>query len=356
MAPRNSFTPDWVSAPGDTIADVMRARQVTVAELAMHLGLSVEESVGLLKGRLPINISLARKLEVVVGGTAEFWIARDYQYRRDAAAQQAAGAAWLRKLPIGDMIRFGWLSPAPHPTDQLRYCLDFFGVRSVSQWEETYGRIEKVVAFRTPASLESQPAAVAAWIRQGERIAATIDCEPWNPAELRASIPTLRTLTRLREPREFLGKLVTLCSRFGVAVAVVRAPSGCRASGAVRFVGPEKALVLLSFRYLSDDQFWFTFFHEIGHLLLHSKDAVFLEGIDGSTTTEEEEANEFAARALIPAEFVPELLSLPRRYRDIIRFARKVGVSPGIVVGQLQHIGRLRYDQLNRVKCRYTWE
>ncbi|MFX9089566.1 ImmA/IrrE family metallo-endopeptidase, partial [Acinetobacter baumannii] len=33
---------------------------------------------------------------------------------------------------------------------------------------------------------------------------------------------------------------------------------------------PEKAMVLLSFRHLSDDHFWFTLFHEFAHLLLHN--------------------------------------------------------------------------------------
>ena len=114
-------------------------------------------------------------------------------------------------------------------------------------------------------------------------------------------------------------------------------------------------MILLSFRYLSDDQFWFTFFHEAGHLLLHGDRCIFLEGDDTLTTEEEAEANAFAANILIPPEYQAEMLRLPLDGRAVMRFARKVGVSPGIVVGQLQHHGRFRRNQLNNLKRRYTW-
>ena len=40
---------------------------------------------------------------------------------------------------------------------------------------------------------------------------------------------------------------------------------------------------------------------------------------------------------------------------DFVRFARRIGISPGIVVGQLQHMGKLNYRQMNGLKRRYTW-
>jgi Zn-dependent peptidase ImmA (M78 family) len=114
-------------------------------------------------------------------------------------------------------------------------------------------------------------------------------------------------------------------------------------------------MILLSFRHLSDDQFWFTFFHEAGHLVLHGDRRILLEGDNLLTKKEEDEANAFAANTLIPAEYRAEMLRLPLDGRAVMRFARRVGVSPGIVVGQLQHFGRFRHDQLNNLKRRYTW-
>ena len=114
-------------------------------------------------------------------------------------------------------------------------------------------------------------------------------------------------------------------------------------------------MILLSLRYLSDDHFWFTFFHEAGHLVLHGDRCIFLEGEDTLTTEEETEANEFAANILIPTEFQAEMLRLPVDGRAVMRFARRVGVSPGIVVGQLQHHKRFLPKQLNNLKRRFTW-
>ncbi len=162
-------------------------------------------------------------------------------------------------------------------------------------------------------------------------------------------------LTRKRDPKLFIPELKRRCAECGVAVVIVRAPTGCRASGATRFLSRDKALLLLSFRYLSDDHFWFTFFHEAGHLLLHGKSALFLEGPNMLSTKEEEEASGFAARTLIPSEFRPGLLDLGVDGRQVIRFARLVGVSPGVVVGQLQYLRRLSPRQLNNLKTRFRW-
>jgi Zn-dependent peptidase ImmA (M78 family) len=81
-----------------------------------------------------------------------------------------------------------------------------------------------------------------------------------------------------------------------------------------------------------------------------------VEGSEMLSTEEEEEANEFAANTLVPAEFFDEMLNLDQNFRTIMRFARRIGVSPGIIVGQLQHHGKVRRNKLNFLKTRYAWE
>jgi len=114
-------------------------------------------------------------------------------------------------------------------------------------------------------------------------------------------------------------------------------------------------LLLLSFRYLSDDQFWFTFFHELGHLLLHGETELFLEDLDASSDRYEKEANSFAESQIIPTEFRKELDEIRIDMRTLVRFAHKVGVSAGLVVGQLQHNGRIPQRYFNGLKVRYDW-
>jgi Plasmid maintenance system antidote protein len=355
MFSTQEFHPDWASAPGETISDILRERSLSETKFAQQMGHTPEDAKDLLQGRATITLAVARRLERVLGASVEFWMSRDYQYRQDIARLHAANQEWLTELPVGDMIKFGWLGPVPHPTDEVAACLRFFGVPSIGAWREIYAGLHQMAAFRTSPSLDSRLASVAAWLRRGEIEAGEIECGTWNPRRFQESLPHIRSLTREKNPDRFIPELQRCCAESGVAVAIVRCPSGCRASGATRFLSRDKALLLLSFRYLTDDHFWFTFFHESGHLLLHGEKGFFLEGDDTPSSAEEEEANEFAARTLVPTEFQPELLGLRADAIKVIRFARRVGVSPGIVVGQLQHYGKFKHSQLNRLKRRYKW-
>jgi Zn-dependent peptidase ImmA (M78 family) len=70
----------------------------------------------------------------------------------------------------------------------------------------------------------------------------------------------------------------------------------------------------------------------------------------------EVEANDFAADVLIPPSRRDELMDLPPKSRPIIRFAYSIGVSTGIVVGQLQHRSVIGRNQMNRLKRRFNWQ
>ena len=178
----------------------------------------------------------------------------------------------------------------------------------------------------------------------------------WNAASFERSLIGMRRLTRKKAPSVFIPELRKLCAENGVALIIARGPAGCKASGATRFLSDKKAMILLSFRYLADDQFWFTFFHEAGHLLMHGNKAVFLEDGSDVSLKEEHEANLFAQNILIPPEARAEFLSLKPNKDAVMKFAIKIGISRGIVVGQLQHHGRLEPSQLNFLKRRYPVE
>jgi HTH-type transcriptional regulator/antitoxin HigA len=355
------FQPNWISAPGETIADILEQRDLSLVQFARRMECRPEFANELLTGREAITVEIARRLERILGSSASFWMTRESQYRADAVrlkreSRLSAAEEWLQELPLKDMISFGWIKPisSSAPARETA-CLDFFHVPDVGAWREKYRGALEMAVFRTSSSFDSQPGAVAAWLRQGEIEAASIDCKPWDAKRFRKALSSIRPLTRKKDPSFFLPELQKRCAECGVAVVIVRAPTGCRASGATRFVSTNKALLLLSFRYLSDDHFWFTFFHEAGHLILHGQQALFLEGAGMSSNKEEEEANEFAARVLIPPELEAAMLDLGLNGREVIRFARLAGVSPGIVVGQLQHIGKIKRNQLNTLKRRFRW-
>jgi HTH-type transcriptional regulator / antitoxin HigA len=359
MSSKDDFNPDWVSPPGETIADVLQERSYSQSEFALRMGYTPQHVNELLKSRVPISPETARKLELVLGSTADFWKTREKHYRgtvSDALSDTECKGHddWLKELPLRDMREYGWLDPDMFAVSPVAACLRFFGVANVEAWRSTYREVLDTAVFRTSPSFASRPAALAAWLRQGEIEAAKLECKPWELKGFQKVLSEIRPLTRKRDPKAFLPEVARLCSEFGVAVVIVRGPKGCHASGATRFLSPNKAMLLLSFRHLSDDHFWFTFFHEAGHLVLHSKKALFLEGVNLSNA-QEDEANKFSANILIPPQFEPSLVRVHVDRHEIRNFARKVGVSPGIVLGQLQHRGLARRNQLNMLKVRFRW-
>jgi HTH-type transcriptional regulator/antitoxin HigA len=356
----DAFRPDWASPPGETIADLLDQKQLSAFELAKRMDRSDLFVRDLLHGHTEVTQEVASLLEANLGGSAQFWLSRESQYRQDLSALQPTGRSmspedFLRAVPLGVMEKFGWIKRTNSSAEAVKACLEFYDVADIGEWQTRYYDSPAVTAFRTSRTFESEVGAIAAWLRYGEMVAASIQCAHWSASGFRKALSTIRGLTRKKHPSEFMPQLVEICASCGVAVVVARAPEGCRASGAARFLSHRKALLLLSFRHLSDDHFWFSFFHEAGHLLLHDRNTSFVDGASGTSDEREKEANEFAACELIPGRFQSRLLRLPVDGREVIRFAREVGVAPGIVVGQLQHLGRLRRNQLNNLKRRYTW-
>jgi len=355
-----SFNPDWISPPGETVATIMEERRLTLADLARRMKRQTSDIEDLIHGRAAITDEFAQQLADTLGATKAFWTSRESQYQRDLArllqtSASPESATWLSDIPVNEMAKWGWVEAASDRVAKVAACLRFFGVSTVKAWRDTYSEGMLSVAFKTSPTFESDPGAVAAWLRQGEIEASKIECDTWDPERFRQFLSAIRELTREKDPDVFIPELIRLCASCGVAVVVLRAPKKCRACGVSRFLTPARPLLMLSFRYLSDDHFWFAFFHEAGHLLLHSESSIFLEGEGRLSTTEEEEANTFAANTLIPLEYQDELMNLPANGVGVMRFAKRVGVSPGIVVGQLQHRGILGRNQLNNLKRRYTW-
>jgi Zn-dependent peptidase ImmA (M78 family) len=316
---------------------------------------------GLLSGNVAIDEPLAELLARCIGGSASFWRTRQTQFDRDLdraanAVPADRGKSWLKLLPLKDMMASGWIPASDQPRQAIKSSLAYFDVSDPEEWRERYTDFQNTFSFRTSPTFQSKLGALGAWLRQAEIQAGTMPCAPWDAAGLRARLADMRVLTKATNLAHFIPRLRALCAEVGVAIVFLRAPAGCRASGATRFLSARKAMIVLSFRYLSDDQFWFSFFHEIGHLLLHGPGGTFVDGEAADLTEREQEANAFSAGLLVPHNRQDELLGLRAQVRDVVRFAVSVGVSPGIIVGQMQNRQILGPHQLNGLKRRYGWE
>lgn len=355
-----NFVPDWMSPPGDTIADVLAARGVSIEWLSIKTGVSVSLVQDLVKGNEQITATFAEKLAESLGGSPQFWLRRQERYQQSIARASLVQSSsddvgWVRSLPIADMVRWGWIVRRESIEAQIKECLGFFGVPDVGTWASRNVGLLEQFAFRSSKAFESEPVAVSAWLRQAERLAERIPCQSWNRDLFRDSLQHIRALTRVRRPGQFLPRLRELCAKCGVAISVVRALKGCRASGATGFISEDKAIIVLSFRYMTDDQFWFTFFHEAGHILLHDASAIILESGEQQDLLEQE-ANEFAVNVLFPGQSRTTLGALPPERKAIRDFALECGIAPGIVVGQLQYLRRVKPSEFNTLKARYDWE
>lgn len=350
-----SFLPKWVSAPGQTINDILVEKGITKTEFAYKIDQNTEYVENLIAGKEEITLHTAKQLHSVLGSSISFWINRENLYRNQISINSSLEIdSWINSLPIKDMLKLGWIKKS---TDYYNECLKFFDVKDISTWNKDYLSLLESSRFRTSQSFNPKLGSLISWLRYGEIQSALIKCDQWNPDLLYERLNEIKELTRIKSPINFLPTLSKICSDCGIAMVISPTPTGCPASGAAKFLDNKKAMILLSFRYLSEDQFWFTFFHETGHLLLNHSKRVFLEeNIKNSDNEEEIEANIFAGEVLIPTPLRAQLKTLKRDKHSIARFAMKAGVSAGIVIGQMQHEGIIPPSYLNGYKRRYNWE
>jgi addiction module HigA family antidote len=354
------YRPTSVSAPGETLLDLIDEQGLTQAELARRLNRPLKTINEIIKGKAAIVPDTALQLERALGVPADFWLVRESRYREWIARQDAdetlkADAGWLKELPLKEMIAHRWVEHAADRIEMMRRCLAFFGVASTEAWRATYE--EPLAVYRASAKVKKQPGAVAAWLRQGEREAAQVECAPFNAESFREALGPIRALTCERDPERFVPALTNLCRAAGVVTLFVPAPKGCAASGAARWLAPNKALIQLSLRYKTNDQLWFTFFHEAGHILLHGRSLVFVEHVgEGVQDEREDQANAFARDLLIPPSDAARLQTLPLSAAAVTAYAKAVGIAAGIVVGRLQNERRLPWSHLNGLKVSYEWQ
>ena len=353
------FEPKWMSPPGDTILDILEEKSWTQSEFAHRAGYTAKHVSQLIRGKATITEDTALRLERVLGGSARFWLALEAEHREEIAraeeTKQLEGQVeWLKELPLKQMVDFGWIKKYSKKTDQVLECLKYFGVASVSEWRSEYPAPLELAAFKSSGKFEKKRGSVAAWLRRGEQVAEQRSCKKYNKQGFTEQLLNLRKLTNETDPGTFIPQLINTCADVGVVVVFEPAPTGCPATGATRWLAPDKALIMLSLRHKTNDHLWFAFFHEAAHILIHGKRKKFLE-INGDETKSEREADEFASNFLIPKEKAKDLLFLERTAKAIKAFADEIGVAPGIVVGRMQHEGYLAMNYLNRLKVRYAW-
>lgn len=356
------YLPDAISAPGETLHELLDERGITQKDLAARMGRPIKTINEIVKGKAQITPDTAVELERALGLPAAFWNEREAHFRgylaRVHADQRATRwFAWLDELPIDNMMDAEALPKLRRTTGNRKQLLDaalkFFGVASPDEWKQVYAKPQ--AAYRRTREEQSDRGAIAAWLRLGELQAEQCDCAVFDARRFRETLNAIRKLT-VEPPEQFQPTMMQLCANVGVVLALVPGIPRAHVSGAARWIN-RRAVIQLSLYGKLNDRFWFTFFHEAGHILLHGRGEVFLDdlGAGGRDSKFEQQANQFAARFLIPTEFEPGLRTLSTE-SSIRRFSERLEIHPGIVVGRLQHERILSYQTpLNHMKVSFRW-
>ncbi|MEO6298265.1 MAG: HigA family addiction module antitoxin [Paracoccaceae bacterium] len=357
----HAYTPDHASPPGDLVQEYLEQLGISARELARRCGRSGKLMAEIVSGKAPLEPATALQLERVLDVPAAVWSNMEAAYQlhqaRDAESEDlAARHDWAEAFPIKELAARGYLKRLQGKVDQVLEVLRFFGVGGILACEDKIDELLQV-DYRTSPTFDNDQWALAAWLRIGERRAAGIDCQNYDRDAFLAALKDIRALT-LVPINEALPKIEARCAAAGVAFVLELALPKTRASGVSRWLTPRKGLIQQSFRYKSDDHFWFTFFHECAHLLLHSRKTIFIDMMKGSGSAgpkEEAEANTWAADFLVPSAAMRAFrLNFTQTEAEVRTFARSLGIAPGIVVGQLQHNGVIPFGAMNQLKTYYT--
>jgi HTH-type transcriptional regulator / antitoxin HigA len=356
MATQYKFEPDYAVAPGETLKDVLDDRGVSQSELAARTGLTEKTISQIVHGVAPLSYDTAEKLELALGVPARFWNARESRFR-EATLKLAererleAQLEWLECIPVKALIQRNFIKPAAQDGMLVREVLKFFQVSTTEAWAEVYQK--PVVQFHSGRAQERKPGYVATWLRMGEVLAEQIACGPFQETKCRAALQHIRGLM-VQSSTVWQQQVTRLCAEAGVAVVFVPEIRGASVRGVTKWLSKDKAMIVLSHKFKQDDQFWFTFFHEAGHVLKHGKKAVFYEFGNQEGDQCEREADKFARDWLIPPSHAMRLGTLKSRVQ-IRQFAHEIGVPPGIVVGRMQRDGICQKNHFQDLKVTFRW-
>ena len=338
----------FLSKPGDTILDTIETLKMTQAELAERMGKTPSKINDLITGKEPITINTALQLETVLGLPASFMLKREANYRERLARIEeeeklSCWIPWAQFHPVKELKKCGFISTADTGHATVKELLKFYGIATPQQWESIYLQQYTSARFRKSEAFETKGASITSWLRMGEIEMNKLQLPEYNKDVFKQVVSDVRDLV-MKHPENFAKQLQQKCMNAGVALVYTQCLPKAPVSGAARWVGGNP-LIQLSDRYKTNDHFWFTFYHEAGHILLHGKKEVFLEEVEDHTLDEEKEteADRFASKWLLPDEFENDIKH-PVSEKNIMDVARKYRTHPGIVVGRLQKIKAVPYS------------
>ncbi len=356
MAQNQIYHSNLAIPPGEFLEEVLEDLGMSKEELARRMGRPASKLSSIYKGEKAITPDTAIRLEKAVGVPAHIWTGLEAEYRltlarmEEAQERFKAETSLVTKYCYSQLADLGEVERKTKPVDKVRELHSYFGTMSLTTIP-TLRRYQP--AYRLGNAGEQSPEALAAWIRLGERRASRIDCVPFQKEQLEKCVVQLRNLT-LHHPKKSIPELEKRLAGCGVALVLCPHFPKTKAHGATFQLRDDKMVVMITIRFRWADIFWFSLFHELGHILLHSTKDVILE--NHNHDQKEEEADEFARETLIPnKQYLRFVKTHQIDYDTIQEFSNQIKIHPGIVVGRLQYDEYIKRQWFNELRERYQW-
>ncbi len=351
MIPENQYIPDKVFPPGFTLKEKLEEMGMSQKEFALRTGKPEKTITAIINGDSAITKETAIKFENVTKIPAHFWISKQTAYDEYLAREKSKNTIeealeWAKTFPYAKMAAYGWVPKTRNLNEKAKNLLTFFRIAQHQAWENIFIKQELKVAFRISLSFSQEAPAISAWLQQGYNKALEIEVPKYNRKVFLQNLKKIKKIMA-EQPDNFFEQLQKLCLQAGVIVLHTPNLPKAPIHGSTRWIN-ETPLIQLSARYKQNDRFWFTFFHEAAHILLHGKKYIALEtaNTDNHDIEKEKEADEFAENMILNKNQEQEILeNLPLSDEQIIYFAQKFETHPAMIIGRLQHLGYLPYSQ-----------
>lgn len=351
MGKLNQYFPDTVTHPGVTLEEKLIETGMSQKEFALRTGKPEKTISMVISGQSSITPDMAVVFEKVLGIPASFWMKRQQLFDEAVARQKArenvvSSMEWAKRFPYQEMTKKGWIQATRKIEEKTERLLDYFGISSAQSWEKLYMEQVSTASYRISLRHTREPEAISAWLRQGDLDAKKMPTSPYDPKKFKNSLKDIRILM-VQQPDDFFIRLQDICLNTGVKVVYTSCLPHAPVNGCTRWLG-DNPLIQLSGRHKRNDIFWFTFFHEAGHILKHGKKEVFLEmEAPGEQDLEKEhEADKFAIEQTLAEEEEREIIkSLPLTQDKILQFSRQFNTHPAIIAGRLVH-KKLLHDSI----------
>jgi len=338
--------------PGEFVREELEARGWTQTDLAEIIGRPLTVVNEIANGKRGITPETALGLGEAFGTGAEFWMNLENLYQIWKAGNPPHDvrrkARIFEKAPVTEMIRRGWIQPTESVEVLERQILDFFEIKSLDQ-EPRY----LPHAARKATSYEEVSPRQQAWLFRVRHLAKAVHAERFTPTRF---ANCLQQLEGCRHAAGDIRRAPSILASGGIRLVIVEPLSSTKIDGACLWLNRYSPVVAVSFRFNRIDWFWFVMMHELGHvknrdglsdrMMQLDTDLLSSARSDEDRPEIEREADRFAAEFLVDPQELDGFITRtkPFFYKEKIKeFAERIGVHPGIVVGQLQYRGAITY-------------